>query len=326
MPSPVVSWVRRASRSSSGRAMPRRSSVRSARSARLITTRPEPVLAGLAVLLDEARGAGASASSRDAVDLCRPSRRASSVTPASPWLSPSASRSAAARSTERTALPSSTIVASRSPRFNQRPGAPSRRMARHRSRRGRAPRAPRRASRRRSTRRGRRCRRAACASHMNHGSRESGSGIAPRACMPTRDRVVQLVVGRRPVAVLGRLVLAEHDPEHARMAGEVVRQRRSGRGRRAGRLDAPAGGMDRLERVRVAQDLERLDRRRRRDPVAGVRAAVADLVGQHAHDFASRHRTRRPGSRCPSPWRTSRGPGSPRRTRPLRRARSGSPS
>jgi hypothetical protein len=24
----------------------------------------------------------------------------------------------------------------------------------------------------------------ACASHTNHGSRESGSGIAPRACMP----------------------------------------------------------------------------------------------------------------------------------------------
>ena len=25
----------------------------------------------------------------------------------------------------------------------------------------------------------------ACASHMNHGSRESGSGIAPRRCIPT---------------------------------------------------------------------------------------------------------------------------------------------
>ena len=39
-----------------------------------------------------------------------------------------------------------------------------------------------------------------------------------------------------------------------------------------------------VERVGVAQDLERLHRGRRGDPVAGVRAAVADLVGQHAHD------------------------------------------
>ena len=55
------------------------------------------------------------ASSRDAVDLCRPSRRASSVTPASPWLSPRARSRAAARSTERTALPSRTIASPAQP-------------------------------------------------------------------------------------------------------------------------------------------------------------------------------------------------------------------
>ena len=51
-------------------------------------------------------------------------------------------------------------------------------------------------------------------------------------------------------------------------------------------LDPPAGRVDRLERVRVPEDRQRLDRGRGRDPVAGVRAAVADLVGQDAHDLA----------------------------------------
>ena len=41
-----------------------------------------------------------------------------------------------------------------------------------------------------------------------------------------------------------------------------------------------------LERVGVAQDGQRLDRGRGGHPVAGVRAAVADLVGQDAHDLA----------------------------------------
>ena len=62
----------------------------------------------------------------------------------------------------------------------------------------------------------------ACASHTNHGSRLSGSGIAPRALHPDRDRVVQLVVGVGPVAVLGGDVVREHDPEHRRVPGDVV--------------------------------------------------------------------------------------------------------
>ena len=45
--------------------------------------------------------------------------------------------------------------------------------------------------------------------------------------------------------------------------------------------------VDRLERVRVADDLEGLDRGCRGDAVAGVRAAVADLVGKHVHDLAT---------------------------------------
>ena len=96
------------------------------------------------------------------------------------------------------------------------------------------------------------------------------------------DRVVQLVVGGRPVAVLGRDLLAEHDPEHRRVPGEVVRDADRVEDLAQPVLDAPAGGVDRLQGVGVAEDLERLDRGRGRDPVAGVRAAVADLVGQHA--------------------------------------------
>ena len=52
--------------------------------------------------------------------------------------------------------------------------------------------------------------------------------------------------------------------------------------------------MDGLERVGVAEDLQGRDRGRRGDPVAGVRAAVADVVGQHGHDLlASTERGRR---------------------------------
>ena len=40
-------------------------------------------------------------------------------------------------------------------------------------------------------------------------------------------------------------------------------------------------------------DRQRLDRRRGRDPVAGVRAAVADLVGQDAHDLGTAAERRR---------------------------------
>ena len=41
-----------------------------------------------------------------------------------------------------------------------------------------------------------------------------GLGHRAAGVHPERDRVVQLVVGGRPVAVLGRLDLGEHDPEH----------------------------------------------------------------------------------------------------------------
>src|ERR1035437_8053543 len=50
------------------------------------------------------------ASNRDAVDLWSPRRRASSATPASPCVSPRAIRSDAARSTDRTAFPSSILI------------------------------------------------------------------------------------------------------------------------------------------------------------------------------------------------------------------------
>ena len=112
-PIPVVSWVSRASRSSSGSAIPRRSSVRSARSASRMTTSPSRYLPVSSSCSTRPRF-WSVARSREAVDLCRPRRRASSVTPASPCDSPRASRSAAARSTERTALPSRTIAAPRS--------------------------------------------------------------------------------------------------------------------------------------------------------------------------------------------------------------------
>ena len=47
-------------------------------------------------------------------------------------------------------------------------------------------------------------------------------------------------------------------------------------------LDALAGGVDRRQGVGVAEDLERLDGGGGGDAVAGVRAAMADLVGQDA--------------------------------------------
>ena len=51
-------------------------------------------------------------------------------------------------------------------------------------------------------------------------------------------------------------------------------------------LDRPAGRVDRLERVGVPQDLQRLDSGRGGDPVPGVRPAVAHLVGEQLHDLA----------------------------------------
>ncbi len=126
----------------------------------------------------------------------------------------------------------------------------------------------------------------ACASQMNHGSRESGSGIAPRACIPSAIASYSSwsVVG--PVAVLGRLDLGEHDPEHARVAGEVVRQAGRVEDLAQAVLDPPAGGVDDVSSAFVSRRIvERLDRGRGGDPVARVRAAVADLVGQDAHDL-----------------------------------------
>ena len=112
-----------------------------------------------------------------------------------------------------------------------------------------------------------------------------GLGHGAAGVHPDRDRVVQLVIGVRPVAVLGRLGVGEHDPEHRRVAGEDVRQAGRVEDLAQAVLQPPADGVDRLERRRVAQDLERLHGRRGGDPVAGVRAAVADLVGQDAHDL-----------------------------------------
>ena len=247
------------------------------------------------------------ASSRDAVDLWRPRRRASSVTPASPWLSPRASRSAAARSTERTALPSRTI---RRVRPSGSAGS-GRGHAAVRHRRGvavgsglerRVERVARRIVRTRST-----MSPLACASHMNHGSRESGSGIAPRRACRSRSR--RTARGPWcPVAVLGRDLLAEHDPEHRRVAGEVVRD--------AGRVeDLPEPVLDRAGRSRGSSRGRPC--RARISSVATAAAAATrlpayvppwlTLSGSTLMTSAGR-RTPRPGSRCPSPWRTSRGP------------------
>ena len=50
-------------------------------------------------------------------------------------------------------------------------------------------------------------------------------------------------------------------------------------------LDAPTRGVDDLEGVRLLDDRQGLDGGRRGDPVARVGAAVADLVGEDAHDL-----------------------------------------
>ena len=112
-----------------------------------------------------------------------------------------------------------------------------------------------------------------------------GVGLGHRAAgvHPRGDRVIQRVVGVGPVAVLGRLGLGEHDPEHARMAGEHVGQAGWFEDVAKARLDPATRGVDRFDRFGVAEDLEGLDGRGCRDPVAGVRPAVADLARQDAH-------------------------------------------
>ena len=279
--SPGRAGPARASRSSAGRASARRVS------ARRMTTRPSRYLPVSSSCSTSPRFSSV-ASSREAVDLCRPRRRASSVTPASPWLSPRASSRAAARSTDRTAFPSS-VIGGFASLARRHPAA----GLRHRPVRVRATPPCARASRAassdspkivttRST-----MSPSAWASHMNHGSRLSGSGIAPRACIPIATASYSSwsvsAQSRYSVATCSR----EHDAEHRRVAGEVVRQ--------ALRLDdlatpawiARAGGVDRRQGVGVAQDLERLDGGGRRDAVARVGAAVADLVGQDAHDLVA---------------------------------------
>ena len=121
---------------------------------------------------------------------------------------------------------------------------------------------------------------------MNHGSRESGSGIAPRACMPIAIASYSswsvVAQSRYSDASSSRNMIPNIDGCPVKWYGD------------AGRvedlleavLEAPPGGVDRLEGVRVPEDPQGLDRGRRGDPVAGVRAAVADLVGQDAHDLA----------------------------------------
>ena len=78
------------------------------------------------------------------------------------------------------------------------------------------------------------------------------------------------------------------------MAGELVRHAGRVEDLAQAVLDPQAGGADRVEHVGVADDLERLRRGRGGNPVARVRAAVAHLVGQQAHDLgASAERGRR---------------------------------
>ena len=63
---------------------------------------------------------------------------------------------------------------------------------------------------------------------MNHGSRESGSGIAPRACIPMAIASYSswsvLAQSRYSDASTSRNMI----PNMRRVAGEVVRQARSG--------------------------------------------------------------------------------------------------
>ena len=121
-------------------------------------------------------------------------------------------------------------------------------------------------------------------------------GLGHRAAgeHPQGDRVVELVVGVGPVAVLGRGLLGEEDPEHRRMAGEGVGQALA-RSRTSPRPAwiAAAERVDLLEGVRIPEDRQRLDGRRGRDPVAGVRPAVADVVREDAHDLAAATEGRR---------------------------------
>ncbi len=110
-------------------------------------------------------------------------------------------------------------------------------------------------------------------------------GHRPAGMHPDRHRVVELVVGGRPVAVLGRGLVTEHDPEHRRVAGEHVRQAARVQDLPELALDGRAEGGDRGQGIGVAQDPEGRDGGRGGDPVAGVRPAVADLVGQDRHDL-----------------------------------------
>ena len=125
----------------------------------------------------------------------------------------------------------------------------------------------------------------ACASHTNHGSRESGSGNAPRSDHALGHGVVQVVVGLRPAAVVVRQPLREHHAEHGRDTREHVWQAALPDDVREPRLHRETGAPDGLERVRVAQDRQHLRGGRRRDPVARVRATVADPAGQDLHDL-----------------------------------------
>ena len=156
IPRPVVSWVSRASRSSSGRAIPRRSSVRSARSARRMTTRPSRYLPVSSSCSTRPRF-WSVASRREAVDLCRP-EPAGELGHAGLALALAEGEQQRRRPVDRA---DGVAVEDHAARPVQPAAgcaiAPTRRRRRW-PRRGRAPRAPRRASPRRSTRPGRRCR------------------------------------------------------------------------------------------------------------------------------------------------------------------------
>ncbi len=119
---------------------------------------------------------------------------------------------------------------------------------------------------------------------MNQGSRESGSGIAPRRNMPRATSSYSVVVRGRPAAVVGRQPLGEHDAEHRGHTREHVRQPAPGDDRADACLHRETGPGDGAQRVRVAHDGQHLGGRGSGDPVAGIRAAVADVLGQHAHD------------------------------------------
>ena len=140
---------------------------------------PEAVLAGLVVLLDEAALLERREQPRRR-RLVEPEPAGELGDTGLALGSPSASSRAAARSTERTAFPSRTIalplsrppgaaIAALSAPAGRRRGPSSRAAWSDSSKIGtiRSTLSP-----------------VAWASHMNHGSRQSGSGIAPRACIP----------------------------------------------------------------------------------------------------------------------------------------------